>query len=477
MRKRIFFRADAGPNIGYGHFIRTLALADMLKDDFDCTFFTQVPSQYQINEISKVCKFEILPNDETHFELFLNYLSGDEIVVLDNYYFSSEYQTKIKEKGSILICIDDMHNKHYVADIVINHGLTDKKIFDIENYTQLCLGMEWALLRKPFLESIDYNKKDNRHWLIAFGGSDTYNLTEKFISIIHNNINIDKIYVVIGDAYEHIDSLRKFDKIEIKKNLSAEEISIVMSNCEYAILPSSGICIEALSKGCKILSGYYVDNQVELNHELSKNNYIYQLGDLNLCNNIDISKVLNYKFNNIDCIYNIRNRYIMLFKNIVLKQTTRVNNIDFISYHNINKDKQYEILNNRNSKEITQWMENQDVITPGSHFNFVRNLKDSYNKVYWGIYSNNIFIGSANIYFETTDIVERGIFVAKDLNGKGYGSKIEKATELLLTKINIKTITAKVIKNNISSIIFHKKNGYIETNSNEKYIFFEKHIS
>ena len=41
--QKIYFRADASATIGYGHFIRTLALADMLKDDFDCTFFSAGP--------------------------------------------------------------------------------------------------------------------------------------------------------------------------------------------------------------------------------------------------------------------------------------------------------------------------------------------------------------------------------------------------------------------------------------------------
>ena len=36
--QKIIFRADAGAGIGYGHFIRSLALADMLKNDFDCVF-------------------------------------------------------------------------------------------------------------------------------------------------------------------------------------------------------------------------------------------------------------------------------------------------------------------------------------------------------------------------------------------------------------------------------------------------------
>ena len=50
--QKIYLRADASAAIGYGHFIRTLALADMLKDDFDCTFFTCHPTSYQVSAVS-----------------------------------------------------------------------------------------------------------------------------------------------------------------------------------------------------------------------------------------------------------------------------------------------------------------------------------------------------------------------------------------------------------------------------------------
>ena len=86
-KRKIFFRADAGPSIGYGHFIRTLALADMLKDDFECILFTQSPSTYQQREAEKVCPVVILPSDEKKFDEFLEYITGEEIVVLDNYFF------------------------------------------------------------------------------------------------------------------------------------------------------------------------------------------------------------------------------------------------------------------------------------------------------------------------------------------------------------------------------------------------------
>ena len=101
MRKvrKVFFRADADATIGYGHFVRSLALADMLKDDFDCTFFTQAPSRYQEEEVSKVCRLVSLPADDRKFQLFLDQLDGDEIVFLDNYFFTPAYEREIKAKG------------------------------------------------------------------------------------------------------------------------------------------------------------------------------------------------------------------------------------------------------------------------------------------------------------------------------------------------------------------------------------------
>ena len=226
-KRKIFFRADAGVRIGYGHFIRTLALADMLRDDFDCTFFTQSPSEYQQREAEKVCSLVALPSDNSKFEKFLDCLKGEEIVVLDNYFYTSEYQKQIKEKGCKLVCIDDMHDKHYYADVVINHGLTDGRLFDVEPYTRLCLGLDYALLRKPFIQASSTAKNPNS-WFISFGGTDYFNLTEKALQAIHDAPCVESITVVIGDGYKYKDNLKKYPKARIMKNLTAEKMADVM---------------------------------------------------------------------------------------------------------------------------------------------------------------------------------------------------------------------------------------------------------
>ena len=79
-KRTIIFRADGSPIIGMGHFIRTLALAEMLHKDFNCIYATINPTEYQKKEIEKVCNGRIeLPGDDSHFDIFIEGLKGDEI--------------------------------------------------------------------------------------------------------------------------------------------------------------------------------------------------------------------------------------------------------------------------------------------------------------------------------------------------------------------------------------------------------------
>ena len=258
MRRKILFRADAEQSIGYGHFIRTLALADMLKDDFDCVFYTQTPSEYQINEMSSVCKHESLPSDDNRFDIFLEELKGDEIVVLDNYFFTTDYQRQIKQKGCKLVCIDDMHDKHYVADVVVNHGSARKEEFDCEPYTKLCLGSQWSLLRKPFLVPIGSNKRENR-LVVCFGGADPQRLTDKVVTMLVELNTSYEITVILGETAYLSEENRK--RVVVKNKLTAQQMAELFETSVVGILPSSSVRIEAVSRGLKVICGYFVDNQ------------------------------------------------------------------------------------------------------------------------------------------------------------------------------------------------------------------------
>ncbi len=276
MKRKIFFRADASGQIGFGHFIRTLALADMLKDDFECTFFTSEPTAYQIGELQKVCTHVSL-SEKTKFEDFIDCLDGNEIVVLDNYFYSTDYQRSIKTKGCKLVCIDDIHDKHYVADIVINHALTDESLFDVESYTRLCLGYEYALLRAPFLKPVT-NKKRNNDIIVNFGGADPYGVTEHIVSMLVKLSLPYNIIVILGEKNRISEENRK--KVTILQNLSAEQMAMLFEQSAAGILSASTVCIEALSRNLPLMVGYHVDNQKEIYRVLEESDMVMPIGFL-----------------------------------------------------------------------------------------------------------------------------------------------------------------------------------------------------
>ena len=277
-RRKIYFRADASIVIGYGHFIRTLALADMLKDDFDCTFFTSSPSAYQIAEMNKVCNHIVL-NEKTKLTDFINLLDGGEIVVLDNYFYTTDYQKQIKVKGCKLVCIDDMHDKYYYADVIINHGVVDELDYLTEPYTRLCLGFEWLLLRAPFIQRIENKNNSVRYNKIvfAFGGSDILGLSYKVAKILEE-LKIASIGI-IGDGYAMKD-VEKYKYVNFVTRVSADELADIFSTSEYAILPASTMSLEAISCGTKLIMGYFVDNQKSFSEYMALNGYSCNLGDM-----------------------------------------------------------------------------------------------------------------------------------------------------------------------------------------------------
>lgn len=265
-QRTIVFRADGGPTIGLGHFTRTLALAEMLNEHFHCIFATRQPTEYQIAEIERICHERIvLPEDDTHYGKFLTYLNGTEIVVLDNYYFTTEYQKKIRSLGCKVVFIDDFNNRQYACDALINNipGF-ETDTFSREKYTKLYLGTDYALLRKEFLnEKWRHIKKKKNTIFISFGGSDHFNITGKIAEFLKKINDSFEINILIGEAFKHESSIMQLEGIHIHKKIPASEVALLMAEAEICIVSASSLLNEVSCIGSKALIGYYVENQIQ----------------------------------------------------------------------------------------------------------------------------------------------------------------------------------------------------------------------
>lgn len=285
--KKILFRADAGKKVGFGHFIRSLALAEYLKDYFECIFYSfnhseLSLSEYQKNEISSICSFKDLRADNIdHYnDLFVKEIKGNEIVVLDNYYFSTDYQNKIKKKGSYLVCIDNIYNIKMECDLFLTASNRPREYFNLPPNAYFINGIEHAFLRDPFLQNFsEYNKGNSeiKNIVLAMGGSDPYNLTNKIIKSLLK-LKGFKINVIAGDLVFIEEEFKK--KIKIHNNLTASEIVKLFRCSDLAILSASTISLEAIACKLPVLAGWYVDNQKNYYDFGVKNRLFTPLGNL-----------------------------------------------------------------------------------------------------------------------------------------------------------------------------------------------------
>lgn len=303
MRLRVLLRADAGSQIGFGHFVRTCALAGYLADDFDCYVATRNPDtghpgEYQLGLITEAGA-KLLPvygADRATFDSdFAGVVKPDDIVVLDNYYHTTEYQRELRARARALVCIDDVHDRHFVADVVMTFCPLTRADFSLEPYTEFYGGLEWSFLRAPFLAPLP--AEDSRHKdknpliVIAMGGADPYRLTDKMVDLVRGLRPEADIAILAGQTVkverrergergERGEREAREGRVLVYRQADARTIAGLFDGAVAGIFPASTVCVEAMSRRLPVIAGHYVDNQLEIYAHGVAQRWFAPLGDL-----------------------------------------------------------------------------------------------------------------------------------------------------------------------------------------------------
>jgi len=285
---KVYFRADGNTQTGLGHLYRSCALAQMIKDEFECVFVTRFVTEHLRTEIgSAASQLIVLDESDRHFDEFLDLLTGDEIVVLDNYFFDASYQKKIKDKGAKLVCVDDRKSITYYCDVIINHviGISAEDLSALP-YTKFCLGTDFALLRPAFIESMKhaYPMPEDKTILIAMGGTDYNNHSLAVAELLLSGSDFD-VVVLIGDAYLHASSLEELKteypgRINVYRNLDENKIIALLKQSSIVICPPSSFSYEVCAVGRPLIVGSFAPGQMEIAGQLAKYNLAIDCGAL-----------------------------------------------------------------------------------------------------------------------------------------------------------------------------------------------------
>lgn len=276
--RHLIIRADASSQIGTGHFMRCLALAQAWKDaGGQVIFITACESENLLQRLQEE-DFDIHllsgPYPDAVDWGYTNDIMAEHPgtwVVLDGYHFDEVYQQLVKDSGHSLLVIDDMaHLKHYYADIVLNQNLHAQQLrYLCEPYTRLLLGTQYVLLRREFLSWKDW-KRDipevAQRVLVTLGGGDPENHTLKVIRALQEvNVPDLEATVVIGASNPHADGLEaaaEQSRIPIRLIRNAENMPELMAWADVAISAAGSTCWELMFMSLPALLLVAADNQL-----------------------------------------------------------------------------------------------------------------------------------------------------------------------------------------------------------------------
>lgn len=226
-------RADASIEIGSGHIIRCLSIADQLKaKGHQCFFISRNHDGNLVDFVTqRGYQTFILENDQENTELLLNteyqkWLGVSEVydaeqtlslitaqyqkidwVIVDHYGLSTKWETSLKKIAKHILVIDDLANREHDADIILDCGLINSEDdYNVLNKSQakVLLGPKYALLRPEFTEfrqKINLNKIEEStqklKLLINLGGVDKDNLTTQILEVFENTVLFYEIELTV----------------------------------------------------------------------------------------------------------------------------------------------------------------------------------------------------------------------------------------------------------------------------------------
>lgn len=401
----------------------------MLKDESDCTIFSAAPDDFQRREAAGICSLVALPDDESRHKQFLNLLNGDETVVLDNYFYTEEYISKLQQKGCKVVRIQDFFNEKSSADAIVFP----------------CRDPRRALLREPFISGGDPAGKKAGRWVIAIGGTDPLGLAERFRG------ELEKMGL---------------ETTVLRGGKNAGEVAELLRSAEGVVCSASSVCYEALACGCKVCSGWYVDNQQDFYRRLCEQGLILPLGDLRTAKLPEDPAAAPSDAGMTHEMSLAPKYYRTLFRSLELEA---------INYTELTEAQSREVWALRNLEEIRKWMTNPDPFSFESHSRFIESLKTRKDKEYYAFYKDGSLVGSFDIVgIAENDSAETGLFVNPDTQGQGIGRQMFCRMESRAHTLGLRTLKAEVLKGNERSLKLHLSMGYKAASERDGMIYLTK---
>jgi UDP-2,4-diacetamido-2,4,6-trideoxy-beta-L-altropyranose hydrolase len=309
--QHIAFRTDASSQIGTGHFMRCLTLADELKKHGAEVRFISRNLPAHLKDVLDAKGMEYMPlrvdsvqepSDELAHSNWLSTSQAQDAqatiqaladqlwdwVVVDHYALDARWEQKLRSLCRKLMVIDDLADRSHDCDILLDQNFyrNQKQRYKglIPEHCSALLGPAYVLLRPEFAEAKrQFKGRDGtiKRILVFFGGSDPSNETSKVLVALQqlnrSQISID---VVVG--------LTNINRIAIQKlcqklpnatyHCNVSNMAVLILNADLGIGAGGSAMWERCYLGLPTITVVSANNQLRTTEDVADIGAIEYLG-------------------------------------------------------------------------------------------------------------------------------------------------------------------------------------------------------
>lgn len=274
--RRIVIRADAATEIGSGHVMRCLALADGLvargaRVQFLCR---EAPghmianieaARHDVTRLAAGTGFD--PERDRDACIAALGTEPSDWLIADHYGLDARWEAALRPCARKIMVIDDIANRPHDCDLLLDQNLSvdpaGRYASHIGPGTRTLFGPRYALLRPAFADVWRERSGPVRRILVFFGGADLPNATAKSVAAIALLAMPDlAVDVVIGAMYAHGAALEKqcagLPGVRIHRDA---DMATLMRRADLAIGAGGTTSWERCAAGLPTLAWPIADNQ------------------------------------------------------------------------------------------------------------------------------------------------------------------------------------------------------------------------
>jgi len=283
-QRAVLFRCDGSPELGLGHIVRCLALADELKNHNINIYFAIRKGPLGIRMVEEK-GYRVFTSDEVtnnfDYGKWIDKCAIEsccKAIIFDvRDGLSRAIVRKLRNKGILTVTIDDPEDKRLEMDLAFYPPVPQVKRMDWSGFTgELYIGWDWVILRPEFAawrqrqnETVQSRERDNTltpRILITMGGSDPAGLTLKAVealNMLHENF---QAMIVLGPGFMHEDPLNKLlRKINYNYTIirNVLDMAPIMAQADLAIASFGVTAFELAALGVPAIHLCLTEDHVE----------------------------------------------------------------------------------------------------------------------------------------------------------------------------------------------------------------------